>query len=367
MRSRLLPALAALLLVAAAATPARAHVLGASYATVVAAAPDRVEVRLRIRARDLGLALALDRDLDGHLAPAEFERGTPAIRGYLAGHVTLRQGERPVAGRIGALALHDGAALPGGGAPEMVVEATLLFAVAPGAPPALAIDLFREQDPEHACIARIVDATGERGFVFRPDAPCTVACAGATATAARHDGALSFVALGVRHILTGCDHVLLVLALLAAAARARPLFWTLTSFTLGHSLTLALATLGWLAPPAALVEPAIALSVTYVFAQNLVAAPDRARVAVPLLFGLVHGFGFSEVLRGLDLHGAALALGLASFNAGVEAGQLLVVAAAFPALGLLRRHCPGAALWGVRYGASLAGLAVAIVWFAQRV
>jgi hypothetical protein len=115
------------------------------------------------------------------------------------------------------------------------------------------------------------------------------------------------------------------------------LFAVVTAFTVAHSITLALAVLGAVSPPAWIVEPVIALSIVYVAAENVfLKRPASWRWAVGFAFGLVHGFGFAGALLELDLPPAALAGALLSFNLGVEAGQAAVIAAILPALLWLR-------------------------------
>ncbi|HZZ84780.1 MAG TPA: HupE/UreJ family protein [Anaeromyxobacteraceae bacterium] len=187
------------------------------------------------------------------------------------------------------------------------------------------------------------------------------------------DTARRFLALGVEHIFTGYDHLAFLLGLLLLGGTLRGLFRIVTAFTLAHSLTLALATLGVVTPPASLVEPLIAASVCYVGLENVWAARhapgDRARALarrwkLTFAFGLVHGFGFAGVLRALRLPRGSLAASLVSFNLGVEAGQLGIVAVAFPLLLLLRRRSTFRE-WGVLAG-SLSIAAVGAWWLLER-
>jgi HupE / UreJ protein len=146
-----------------------------------------------------------------------------------------------------------------------------------------------------------------------------------------------YAALGVEHILLGWDHLLFVLALVLGGGGIGSLFAVVTAFTVAHSITLALAVLGAVSPPAWIVEPVIALSIVYVAAENVFLKRTASwRWAVGFAFGLVHGFGFAGALLELDLPPAALAGALLSFNLGVEAGQAAVIAAFLPALLWLR-------------------------------
>lgn len=151
-----------------------------------------------------------------------------------------------------------------------------------------------------------------------------------------------FLLLGIEHIFTGYDHLLFLFGLLLVCTRWQSLVLIVTSFTLGHSLTLALATFNLLQPPAALVEPIIAATILFVGAENLWRRGEepKARWLVTLIFGLVHGFGFASVLRdlGVGRDGDGIALPLLGFNLGVETGQLCFAAIVLPLIWTLRRH-----------------------------
>ena len=142
---------------------------------------------------------------------------------------------------------------------------------------------------------------------------------------------LHFIGQGVLHIFTGYDHVLFIVTLMFAVGSWRRLGLIVTSFTAAHSITLALATLGVVTLPGRVVEPLIAVSVLFV-AVDAVARPQAsARPLITFGFGLLHGFGLSNVLRELGLSGRELVPALLGFNLGVEVGQLAIVAPLFPA------------------------------------
>jgi hypothetical protein len=151
-------------------------------------------------------------------------------------------------------------------------------------------------------------------------------------------GALDFLRLGTEHILSGFDHLLFLLALVLGGGGILSLLTIVTAFTVAHSVTLALAVLNIVTLPAQLVEPAIALSIVYVALENLVVArPASHRWTVSFVFGLVHGFGFAGALMELGLPAGALIPSLLLFNAGVEAGQGMVVAVLLLVILWLRR------------------------------
>ena len=152
--------------------------------------------------------------------------------------------------------------------------------------------------------------------------------------------ARAYLVLGVEHILSGVDHLMFVASLLFLVGFRRKLIWTISAFTLAHSLTLASAALGWLTLRSAPVEACIALSIVLVAAEALQQRDTLARrlpAMVAFLFGLVHGLGFAGALKEIGLPQAHLATALLTFNLGVEIGQLMAVGVAWAAWLLLHR------------------------------
>ncbi len=141
-----------------------------------------------------------------------------------------------------------------------------------------------------------------------------------------------FLELGIRHILSGYDHLVFVAGLLLAARSLRQLAIALTAFTAAHSVSLTLVVLGGFHAAPSIVEPLIAASIAWVGLENLMQRQHGPRWFVVFGFGLVHGFGFAGVLMelGFGSTAAEIALALVSFNAGVEAGQLAVASALLP-------------------------------------
>ncbi|MCP2262902.1 HupE / UreJ protein [Promicromonospora thailandica] len=201
-----------------------------------------------------------------------------------------------------------------------------------------------------------------------------------------------FFVLGGEHLLFGADHVLFLLALLIGTRRLRDVVWTATAFTVAHSVTFLLAALGVVSVPAAVVEPVIAASIAVVALVDLgqvrrgptvhgsvrdalrLRAPavreertawDRWRLPVVFVFGLVHGLGFAGAL-GIDAAWSwTLLWSLLSFNVGIEAVQLGIVAVAFPLLALLRTRTPRVARWALAV-TTTAIAATALYWLTTR-
>jgi hydrogenase/urease accessory protein HupE len=176
-----------------------------------------------------------------------------------------------------------------------------------------------------------------------------------------------FVPAGIHHILIGPDHLLFLVGLLLLGGSVRRLLLVVSSFTLAHSITLSLAALNLVIPPARLIEPAIALSIVYVGVDNLMVGRGRdVRVWIAFAFGFIHGFGFANVLREMNLPSRALGWSLFSFNLGVEIGQLLVVVLVASALMALRLRNEDASR-RLALAGSLAVIVIGAFWFVQRV
>ncbi|HEV2840357.1 MAG TPA: HupE/UreJ family protein [Chthoniobacterales bacterium] len=174
--------------------------------------------------------------------------------------------------------------------------------------------------------------------VLRPDAPSFAFTAETAGPAAG-----GYFRLGVEHILFGIDHLLFVLALVLIVRGVGLLVKTITAFTVAHSITLGLATLGYVHVPSAPVEAAIALSIVFVASEILRrrrgerGLTERAPWLVAGTFGLLHGFGFAGALSEVGLPGNDIPLALLFFNLGVEAGQLAFVVVALGVIESLRR------------------------------
>lgn len=179
---------------------------------------------------------------------------------------------------------------------------------------------------------------------------------------------LHYTVIGFEHIVPkGLDHILFVLGLFFFALRFRPLLIQVTAFTLAHTITLALASLGAISIPASVVEPLIAASIIYVAVENIIGNQLSVwRTAVVFGFGLLHGLGFASVLSDVGLQSAQFAVGLIGFNVGVELGQLAVIAVAFALIGLPLGQKP----WYRARVAVPCSVIIALVgafWFVERV
>ncbi len=185
----------------------------------------------------------------------------------------------------------------------------------------------------------------------------------------------TFVLSGIKHILIGPDHILFLIGLLLLGGSLARLALIVTAFTIGHSITLSLAALDILSPPARYIEPLIALTIVVVGADNILVlrgAKDPGqkasdiRAGLAAVFGLIHGFGFASVLKEFGLPQAALGWSLFAFNLGVEAGQLAIVSVVASTLALVRRQSDRLAA-RVALAGSIGVILAGLYWFIERV
>ena len=179
---------------------------------------------------------------------------------------------------------------------------------------------------------------------------------------------LAYVPVGFDHIVPqGLDHILFVLGLFFLSSRLSPLLWQVSAFTVAHTITLALAALGYVQLPPSVVEPLIAASIVFVAVENIVSSGlSPWRPVVVFCFGLLHGLGFASVLGEFGLPPGAFVPALIGFNVGVEFGQLFVIACAFALVGYWFRRKP----WyraRIAVPASVAIACVGAFWFVERV
>lgn len=192
--------------------------------------------------------------------------------------------------------------------------------------------------------------------------------------------ATNFLKSGIHHLLIGWDHLLFLFVLLIPAVYMRKqkqlvavsnpkaalleVFWIATSFTLAHSITLSLAALQIVSIPAWLIESVIALSIAFAALNNVIPMLRVRAIYLAFFFGLIHGFGFANVLVDLPLATSERVLALLSFNVGIELGQLFFIILVFP-LALLLRHTQFYK-YVIFYVGSLISILVALWWFFER-
>ncbi len=378
------------LVLALAAFCAQAHKPSDSYLSL-AVEHGAITGRWDIALRDLDVAIGLDTNGDGEITWGELRARHAEIAAYAQARLALRvDGEGSAAGvactlTVGAQAVDehtDGAytVLP-------------LRFTCPRAPTSrdiahLAVEyrLFADIDPQHRGLLKLSAGGSTRTAVLGPQAPVQQFVLAETRRLTQF---LDYAREGVWHIWIGFDHILFLLSLLLPAVlvwqrgwasqgrrsgawrpaeRFSQAFWDVlrivTSFTVAHSITLSLATLGYVSLPSRAVESAIAASVVLAALNNVWPVFQGRRWMVAFAFGLIHGFGFASVLADLGLPQQALLLALLGFNLGVEGGQLAIVALFLPLAFALRRSAFYRS--GVRVGGSLVIAAIAMVWLTER-
>lgn len=358
--------------------PAQAHSSSNSYLTI--SAPGGVlTLRADIHWRDIDLIFDLDRDGDGRITWGEAQHRAGDIQAWLNRGLGLSEG-----GQDCSMGLPDLQASEHAEGPHL---SALWSVQCPGlrdlarARLQLRYSILFAQDQLHRGLLRVDLPDFQSSAILSPERSQVPIDKGQS-SALRVFG--QYLIEGVWHIWIGIDHVffllsLLVLAPLMAAVRQPVHRWrgapavkpvaidvlaVVTAFTVAHSITLGLSVMKWLEPPPQWIEPAIALSVVVAALNNLIGWSALRRWRLAFVFGLVHGFGFANVLLDLGLPASALAAALGGFNVGVEIGQLAIVLVFLP-LAWLMRHT-AFYRWVVVTGGSLTIAVAGMIWTLQR-
>jgi hydrogenase/urease accessory protein HupE len=344
-------------------TTAFAHDPGLSSVTI-RPRPNGVEATLTFAVKDAAQLAELDDNHDGIVTQAEFAQGQSQLEALVAMQLLVAlDGEsvspKSMQSRIDEnnnveLRLDFRAAAFS----TLEVQSKLIHSLPPGHRQYLQVQDFGGRTLTERLLSAAADRTIAQLTVGNADvaAPETV---GSFA---------DFLLLGVKHILTGYDHLLFLLGLLVVTWSLASSLRIITCFTIAHSITLALATFGLVQIPSRIVEPLIAASIVYVGVENLLRGGDpRGRRLLTFAFGLIHGFGFASVLRemGVGSRVGGVALPLFSFNLGVELGQIIIAAAALPIIWKLR----AAPFFTARWAPACSGVVVVLggFWFVQRI
>jgi hypothetical protein len=324
-----------------------------------------------IALRDLDFAIGLDRNGNAEITWGEVKAKQREIAAYAMARLQLSAG-----GKACPIEVNDHLVDDHTDGAYAVMRFTAVCA-APIAKLTAKYSLFHDIDPQHKGLLRLEYGGTSSTAIFSPDK------AQQEFTLAEPNKLQQFFDYGregVWHIWIGFDHILFLLALLLPAVVVRegktwqavgafkPAFFSVlkivTAFTLAHSITLTLATLGVISLPSRWVESSIAASVVIAALNNVYPLFRERRWMMAFLFGLIHGFGFASVLTDLGLPKDALILALVGFNLGVETGQMAIVAAFLPCAFLLRRTSLYRRV--ILYGGSILIAILASVWFAER-
>lgn len=347
------------------AAPGEAHQEDTSYTRVVVD-DGAVNTEVTFDLHVLSRIAVVDDDGDDVVTDDELRRAAPVIQAYLAErlHVSLEDGP-PSLGAPRAPTWADGsdtAPVARADWPQTLVD--FPFSRSTDGHPrlvTLTYDTWDELGASHTNLTSIEQPGYEPlEVVFTAAEPDYDYYTEAPASPWSQFG--RFVRLGAEHIWEGFDHILFLVALLVVS-RLRELLQIVTAFTVAHSITLGLAALEIVEVPPRIIEAGIAATIVWVAWQNLRGRRGAHRWRLTFAFGLVHGFGFANVLRDLELPATGLVRSLAGFNVGVELGQVAIVAVLWPLFALLGRTRLGApAIAGVSAAVGIAGL----VWLVER-
>ncbi len=335
---------------------ALAHDINTSYTTVEVKGR-QLRVLLRVDQTDVARIWELDENEDGRVSRDELVLGLDAMPPYFQPKIAVRIAGKAVILRPGpAAVVHD---------EQGNVFADLSYAgELPSTPWQLVLEVrvFEDFGPRHKNLAKIIFGEDLIQGVLTADAPrqrFVFSGEGVPMWAQIRQ----FVWLGMEHIFIGYDHILFLMGLIVIGGRFVNLVKIVTSFTIAHSITLVLAALQVVLIPSRVVESVIALSIVYIAAENFLIKDNNQRWMITGIFGLMHGFGFANVLTELGLPTRGLVPSLLSFNVGVEIGQVVIVAFIYPLVLAASRT-----RWQrqVVYGLSSIILALGLLWFVER-
>jgi hypothetical protein len=352
---------------------AHGHAASTAYVDVGASTGTGTSLLWAVALRDLDAVLDLDANADGQLAWSEVAARRTDIEQLAVAQLRVTAKGAPCA--LGVAPLRYSRLESGGYA---VLDLTARCANS-AEPLALDYRFLDRLDATHRVLLTLPGARTPRPVA--PGQPVALPPPGASDATTASSGFGALLATGVTHIVGGADHLLFLVALLLPAVLRRDagrwiartdikpalveVIWIATAITAAHSITLGLASFHLVSLPARLIEPLIAFTVLAAALNNLKPLVTRRLALVAFCFGLIHGFGFAEVLAPLSLPAGELAVALLGFNLGVEAGQLAIVAGAFTLLALARRW-HGYPRW-ILGGGSAALAAIASVWIVERV
>jgi hydrogenase/urease accessory protein HupE len=334
-----------------------AHNIGVNYAEIdldhKTDSAHGVFWRLRVPQPELEMLFHLDRDHDGDVSEEELAVNEAQLRDYFTKHVKVNRHGQALSPSIGALELWRDSG------DHLYLGLEMFFPYEGKAGDAnLSCNLLEETMPGHQTLARIAQAGQMTEFVFTTENSYQITQRSWLVDAGQ------FTEMGVRHIFTGYDHLAFLIGVILIGGSFSSLLKIVSSFTAAHSLTLALAVFGIVVVPSRIVEAGIALSIMYVAAENLFFQDPRSRWIVTGFFGLIHGFGFANALRDLNLPRPLLTTALFSFNIGVELGQAAIVAVLLPLVWYITRSNQRQMFLTVT---SMIVFSVGFYWLIQRV
>jgi hydrogenase/urease accessory protein HupE len=357
--------LLAAVLAAASCGSGEAHQINLSRARVVVNPGRTVDVEVAMKGSDVDRVAAtkVSDERTGLVYPQALAAAAPAIAAYITSHAVVL-GAKGALCRPGPSAVspdQDGVIVRtrwdcAGIAGPLRYRSTVLIHVSPDARQVVLIGKGKNAGQD------LLDKTHTEIALVKAAHPILLQVIG------------RFVAAGMQHIFIGYDHICFLIAIILWARRLWPVVKIVTAFTVAHSVTLSLASLEIVRMPSSITEPAIALTIVYVAAENFFSHDIGKRWRITFAFGFIHGFGFASALQEFGLPRSALLPALASFNIGVEIGQIAIVSLVMPLLlvldrvfaGRLRPAAPPRRPAQVVYAISAIIVALGSYWFLER-
>lgn len=348
-----------------------AHKPSDSYLKIFANGP-ALSIQWDISLKDLDFQIGLDTDQNGEITWGEVKQRRSAIEAHALSHLKMSADNNEIQLRLSDLMIarhSDGA-----------YAALMIETDGPGDVEQIDVkySLFFDVDPTHRGLVLFSNDVATSTYVLSPSEPAAQI---KTADTNVLHALMDFIREGVWHIWIGFDHILFLISLLLPAVFLRKennweaveTFWPacktvlkiVTLFTVAHSITLWLAVMEYVNLPSGFVEATIAFSIIVTAVLNLYPAMKLPTWLIAFGFGLIHGFGFANVLVDLGLSSMTLAVSLFGFNVGVELGQIAIVAVFLPIAFLIRDTRFYRKV--VFIGGSILIAVIAIIWFAERV
>lgn len=302
---------------------------------------------------------AADYDRLRALNPDELRSAFERVWPTFAGQIVVRVGETELSFEL------DGVEVPEVGDPSLLRNSVISFS-APLPDTARTVEFMWAEELGAIVIRQMGVEEPYDAYLAPGEATDPIQLAGGDKMTAL-EAFVFYVPVGFEHIVPlGLDHILFVLGLFLLSTKLKPLLWQVSAFTLAHTVTLALAALGYVNAPGAIVEPLIAASIVFVAVENILTnGLSKWRPFIVFGFGLLHGLGFASVLGEYGLPEGNFIPALIGFNIGVEFGQLAVILAAFLAVGLWF----GKKGWYRRVISVPASVGIALIgayWFLER-
>lgn len=307
----------------------------------------------------VGGLLTIDKNQDGYMKTDEITASQQDIEAFVKKNLIIKNNGKPGEIHIKNITLADRSNLS-----MFLIEMEIEF---PQPIKAYEIEysfFYDEIDANHQNYATIHEGSNKIEHIFTNDKQIIK---GKLEEIEKHTGNVTlgfgdFVLMGMKHIWSGIDHLLFLFGLLLGNSTFRDYMKTLTAFTVGHCITLGLAATETFMIPSSIIEPLIALSIVYVAVENIWSKTGKRRWLVAGFFGLIHGFGFAELLVGkLGRH---FIFPLFSFNLGIEIGQMIVLMILLPFIWYLRKT-----VWQKRIVYSLSSVisTIGLYWFIERI